>query len=203
MNDSVKKKILAVEMVVLLVVSGSVGYIILSKPHSSAGFPKDEQTRDITEETVLSTGEPASMVRAEIEAGPLVGYAPLTVTFHGNPKNESNITSYHWLFSPTTKPIIPVGQYKSIRFPVLFMFLTMVIFFPLSFVTIFLFAILTHTKYKAASVYESSEQNPSMVFVYSGSYSATLTVTDSEGQTSSDTVWVTALQKEYQDHHLS
>jgi hypothetical protein len=39
-----------------------------------------------------------------------------------------------------------------------------------------------------------------MIFPYTGSYSATLTVTDTQGNTSSDIIWITVLQYVQPDH---
>ncbi len=43
------------------------------------------------------------------------------------------------------------------------------------------------------------KRNPTMIFLYTGSYSATLTITDTQGNTSSDIVWITVLQYVYPD----
>jgi hypothetical protein len=200
MNDQGKKKVLAVEIVLLLVVSGSVGYLIVSRQGSSPTVFENERTEDVFQETILTTGEVGSSVKAHIKAGPLTGYGPLAVTFYGNPDEDANITSYHWQFSPTSLPIVPQAQYKTMRFSVLFFFLSSLVFFPLGFAYLLFYAVASHMRYKAASQYESTERDPTMVFLYTGSYSATLTVTDTEGNTSSDIVWVTVLQYVTPDH---
>lgn len=81
----------------------------------------------------------------------------------------------------------------------LFLLLT-VVFFPLSFAYGLLYTIFSLFRNKASSQYESTEQNPTMIFPYVGSYSATLTVTDTQGNTSSDIVWITVLQYVRPDH---
>ena len=200
MDDQTKKKILAVEIVILLIVSGSVGYITLSRLGPPNGKNENGQNETVIQDIIKTTGEIPPSLHAQIKAGPLTGYGPLTVTFYGNPKNDSNIVSYHWEFGPTTMPIIPQAHYKKVHFSVLLFFLSFIVFFPLSFVYMLLYTIVSHFRYKASSQYESSERDPTMIFLYTGSYSATLTVTDAQGNTSSDTVWVTVLQYVYPDH---
>jgi PKD repeat protein len=200
MNVRVKKKILAVEMVLLLIVSGSVGYVIVSRQGSADGTNEKEQNDAVIQDTIKTTDETPPSLQAHIKAGPLTGYGPLTVTFYGNPEDDPNIVSYHWEFSPTTKPIVPQAQDKKMRFSVVLFFLLAVVFFPLSFAYGFLYTITSLFRYKASSQYESTEQNPTMIFPYVGSYSATLTVTDTQGNTSSDIVWITVLQYVHPDH---
>ena len=193
MDDQTKKKILAIEMVILLIVSGSVGYIIVSRQGASNDKNKNGQNETVIQDIIKTTDETPQSIHAQIKGGPLTGYGPLTVSFYGNPENDSNIVSYHWKFSPTTKPIIPQAQYKKMHFSVL-------LFFLLSFAYMLFYIITSHFRYKASSQYESTERNPTMIFPYTGSYSATLTVTDTQGNTSSDTVWITVLQYVYPDH---
>jgi hypothetical protein len=200
MNDSVKRKILAVEMVLLLVVSGSVGYVIISRQGSVDTTNEDEQNETVLEEIIKTTDETPQSLHAHIKAGPLAGYGPLTVSFYGNPEDDPNIVSYHWEFSPITRPIVPQNHYKATHFSPLLLFLSFFVFFPLSFVYMFLYLILSHYRYKVSSQYESTEQNPTMIFPYVGSYSATLTVTDTQGNISSDIVWITVLQYVYPDN---
>jgi len=194
MNDQIKKKILAVEIVLLLIISGSVGYIIIiSNPGLSNGKNGNEQNNRVIQDTIKTTDEIPSPVQAHIKAGPLIGYGPLAVSFSGNPENDSNIVSYHWEFSPTTMPIIPQAQYKKVHFASLF-FVFSFLFFPLSFAYMLLYIIVSIYRYKANSQYESTERNPTMIFLHTGSYSAKLTVTDTQGNSSSDIVWITVLQ---------
>jgi PKD repeat protein len=196
----VKKKILAVEMILLLIVSGFVGYVIVSRQGSVNSTTNDTQDDTVVEETIKTTGEAPSSLQAQIDAGPLTGYGPLTVTFYGNPENDPNIVSYHWDFDPKTVPIVPQSQYKQMRFSFALFLLLAVVFFPLSFAYGFLYVLITNLRYKAGSQHESTEQNPTMIFPYTGSYSATLTVIDAQGNTDSDTVWITVLQNEHPDH---
>jgi len=202
MNDQIKKKILAVEIVLLLIISGSVGYIIIvSNPGLSNGKNENEQNNQVIQDTIKTTDEIPSPVQAHIKAGPLIGYGPLAVSFYGNPENDSNIVSYHWEFSPTTMPIIPQAQYKKVHFSFALFFVFSFLFFPLSFAYMLLYIIVSIYRYKASSQYESTERNPTMIFLYTGSYSATLTVTDTQGNTSSDIVWITVLQYVYPNHN--
>jgi PKD repeat protein len=200
MNVRVKKKILAVEMVILLIISGSVGYVIVSRQGLANSKNENEQNDNVIQDTIKTTDEIPQSVKVHIKAGPLTGYGPLTVSFYGNPENDPNIVSYHWEFSPTTMPIVPQAQYKKMHFSVVLFFLLAVVFFPLSFAYGFLYTIISISRYKANSQYESTEQNPTMIFPYIGSYSATLTVTDTQGNTSSDIVWLTVLQYVQPDH---
>ncbi|HWR27235.1 MAG TPA: PKD domain-containing protein [Candidatus Thermoplasmatota archaeon] len=199
MNARVKKKILAVEMVMLLIVSGSVGYVIVSRQGSVDGKNENGQHDEIIQDTIKTTDELPPSLQAHIKAGPLTGYGPLAVAFYGNPENDSDIVSYHWEFSPTTMPIIPQAQYKKVHFSVVLFFLFAVVFFPLSFAYMLLYSVFSNHRYKASSQYESTERNPTMIFLYTGSYSATLTITDTQGNTSSDIVWITVLQYVHPD----
>lgn len=201
MNDQIKKKILTVEIVSLLIISGSVGYIIVSNTGLSNGKNENGQNNQVIQDTIKTTDEIPLPVQAHIKAGPLIGYGPLTVSFYGNPENDSNIVSYNWEFSPTTKPIIPQAQYKKVPFsPALFIVFSL-LFFPLSFAYLILYTIISNYRYKTISQYESTERNPTMIFLYTGSYSATLTVTDTQGNTSSDIVWITVLQYVNPNHN--
>lgn len=193
MNTKFQKKIFAVEMALLLVISGSIGYIILSKPGLFMITHENPPYNDVIQDTIKTTDESPISLQAHIKAGPLTGYGPLTVYFYGNPENDPDIVSYHWEFGPTTMPIIPETQYKKIRF-------FMVLFLLFNVFYLLFYAIFSNYRYKASSQYESNEQNPTMIFPYTGSYSATLTVTDKEGNTSSDIVWITVLQYVFPDH---
>jgi PKD repeat protein len=187
MNDQMRKKILAVEMVFLLIVSGSVGYIIVSRQGVSDGKNDTGQNDTVIQDTIKTTDEALQSVQAHIKAGPLTGYGPLTVSFYGNPEDDPNIVSYHWMFSPTTMPIIPQASYKKVHFSV-------ALFFLFSFAYLLLYVIVSNHRYKTSSQYESTMRNPTMIFPYVGSYTATLTVTDTQGNTSSDIIWITVLQ---------
>jgi PKD repeat protein len=166
----------------------------------SNGKNENEQNDNVIQDTIKTTDEILQSVQAHIKTGPLTGYGPLTVTFYGNPEDDPNIVSYHWEFSPTTKPIVPQAQDKKMHFSVVLFFLLAVVFFPLSFAYGLLYTITSLFWYKVSSQYESTEQNPTMIFPYVGSYSATLTVTDTQGNTSSDIVWITVLQYVHPDH---
>ena len=193
MNNRMKKRILAVEMVIVLILSGSVGYVIVSRQGLSHSKNENQQNNNISQDTIKTTDEPLQTIHAEIEAGPLTGYGPLTVSFYGNPENDSNIVSYRWEFGPKTMPIVPQTQYKKVHFSIILFFLFTVFY-------LLLYATISNHRYKTSSQYESTVQNPTMIFLYTGSYSATLTVTDNQGNTSSDTVWITVLQYVYPDH---
>jgi PKD repeat protein len=185
-----KKKILAVEMVLILLISGFVGYVYISRQDvSGVGY----ENENLIQDTIKTTDQPLQSLQAHIKAGPLTGYGPLTVNFYGNPENDPNIVSYHWEFSPTTLPIIPQSQYKPVHFSII-LFLIFNVFYGL------LYTLLTIFRYKTSSQYESTEQNPIMIFPYTGTYSATLSITDKAGKTSSDIIWVTVLQYVYPNH---
>lgn len=187
-------------MVLILIISGSVGYIIVSRQGLSNGKNENKQNDNIIQDTIKTTDETPQSIQAHIKAGPLTGYGPLAVSFYGNPEDDSDIVSYHWEFSPTTMPIIPQTQYKKVHFSFIFFFLFCFAFFPFSFAYLLLYTIISNHRYKASSQYESTERNPTMIFLYTGSYSATLTITDTQGNTSSDIVWITVLQYVHPDH---
>ncbi len=202
MKDQTKKKIIAIEIVLLVIISAFVGYIVTESDKDLLNNQENEALNNIViKEEIKTTGEfSSSSNKAHIKAGPLVGYGPLKVTFYGNPDNDSNISSYHWEFRPKSRPIIPKEQYKDMYFSLGLFLVFSLLFFPLGFAYIILSAVLSHFRYKANSQYESSERNPTMVFLYTGSYSAKLTVTDTEGNTSSDIVWITVLQYVHPDN---
>ena len=200
MNDLMKKKILSVEMVILLLVSGMVGFLFVSRQDSSNDTYKPQQNNDIDSETIKTTDKQPQSTQAQIQAGPLIGYSPLTVQFYANPENDANIVSYHWEFSPKTKPIVPQEQYQKMRFPIVLFLISSVLFFPLSFAYLLFYTFVSLRRYKMWSQYESTERNLTMVFPYTGSYSATLTTTDAQGETSSDMVWITVLKFPNQTH---
>jgi hypothetical protein len=145
-----------------------------------------------------SANETSEPLTVHIKAGPLVGYSPLVVHFYGNPENDSSIVSYSWTFGPTSQPIIPQADYREPRVSVLILLMLLFFMNPfLSFAGISLY--LTHLA-KTESKYESMERDPTMVFGSTGNYWATLTVTDAQGHTASDTAWITVLQYVYPDH---
>jgi len=151
------------------------------------------------QENTASTNETSEPLKAQIKAGPLEGYSPLTVHFYGNPENDARIVSYNWTFGPTSQPIVPQATFREPRVSVLILFLLLFFKNPLlSFAGISLY--LTHLT-KTESKYESTERDPTMVFGSTGNYWATLTVTDAQGRTASDTVWITVLQYIYPDHY--
>jgi hypothetical protein len=200
MNDQMKKKILAVEIVLLLLFSGWVGFLFVSRQGSLNETFEHPQDDEVVYETIKTLDEPSPSAQAQIQAGPLIGYGPLVVHFYGNPENDADIESYHWEFTPTTLPIVPQEEYQKTRFSVVLFFVCSVLFFPLGFTYLLFSALASLYRYKVSSQYESAERNLTMVFPYRGSYSATLTITDSQGNTSSDQVWITVLQFPNQNH---
>ena len=210
MNSRIKKKILAVEMVFILLVSGFVGYVYISKQSVYGGGSENENP---IQDTIKTTDETQQFPSTLIQAGPTQGYGPLAVHFYGNPKNDTDIVSYRWDFGPTSAPIVSQANYTKIKnlpgsniagllflttFLASFLSVTMI---ALSFISIILLAILEllnnkyyNTQVKTNSQYQSTDRNPTMVFLNVGSYSATLKVTDTQGKTASETVWITVLQ---------
>jgi len=140
-----------------------------------------------------SMNETSEPLTAQIKAGPLVGYPPLAVHFYGNPKNDTRIVSYRWEFGPTTAPIIPQSNYRQPH-------ISIVLFFLCPFVYPVIYLLFYVHRAKINSQYMSTERDPTMVFLSTGNYWATLTVTDAQGRTASDTLWVTVLQYVYPDH---
>jgi len=148
-----------------------------------------------------NSNETTDPLLAGIKAGPLQGYAPLAVHFYANPENDSRIASYDWTFGPTTAAIVPEANYRTPRSLILLFFLPLFYINP----PLFLLFLASYSLYFArlmrkASLYESTDRAPTMVFVSTGNYWATLTVADAQGHTVSDTVWITVLQYVYPDH---
>jgi hypothetical protein len=155
----------------------------------------------ITQDAPDNTNVTEEPLAARIKAGPLVGYAPLVVHFYGNPDNDTRIVSYHWMFGPSTLPIVPQASYKDHRLLVLLLFMTLATQSPLfafAGVSLFLARLM-----KVESQYESTDRAPTMVLGATGNYWATLTVSDTQGRTATDTVWITVLQYVYPDHDHS
>jgi hypothetical protein len=234
MNTQVKKKIRAVEMVLLLIISGSVGYVIISRQGPLSGRLENTPIQ----ETIKTTDETPQNLKAHIKAGPLTGYAPLAVSFFGNPDNDSNIVSYQWDFGPegtyilsesnytkiVNKPIFKVANLFFTGYLILFSIIGGLIFlqmatsrntlrnnakilqngassmgilmgsFIILFITVVISNIIGTHQARLDKQYTSTERDPIMVFLGVGSYSATLTVTDTQGKTSTDTIWITVLQ---------
>jgi hypothetical protein len=232
-NVQSKRKIYAVEMTLILLISGTVGYVLLSNQAASKGH---DDTRTIQEE-IKTTDDPVPPVKAHIKAGPLTGYGPLTVHFYGNPDNDTDIVSYQWDFGPAGSYILSESSYSTIKDRPIFkrtgmLFAGCALLFGITWVTTFLqmksnpfsfgstsqsitvlagcFMVLFVTVLIGSVIfnhqarlnrqYTSTERDPTMVFLNVGSYSATLTVTDSQGNTATDTVWITVLQYVYPDH---
>jgi hypothetical protein len=232
-NDQSKRKIYAVEMTLILLLSGTVGYILFSNQAVSKG---QDNTR-VFQEEIKTMDAPTPPVKAHIKAGPLTGYGPLTVHFYGNPDNDTDVVSYQWDFGPSGSNILSETAYTSIENRPIFkltgiLFAVYALVFGLTWVTTFLqmksnpfsllstsqgitflsgcFLVLFVTIVLGSVIfnhqawlnrqYTATERDPTMVFLNVGSYSATLTISDSRGNTSSDTVWITVLQYVYPDH---
>jgi len=150
-------------------------------------------TTNNSQESMGSTNETSEPLTAQIKAGPLEGYPPLAVHFYGNPKNDTRIVSYQWEFGPTTAPIIPQSKYHETR-------VSLLLFFLCPFVYPIIYLLFFVHRARVNSEYVSTECDPTMVFLSTGNYWATLTVTDAQGHTASDTVWVTVLQYVYPDN---
>jgi len=153
---------------------------------------------DNTQDNQSNTNETSAQLTAQIKGGPFEGYPPLTVHFLGNPTNDTRIVSYYWTFGPTSKLIAPESLYRNPRVSILLLCLMLFYVNPLLFIT----SISLYERYltKSQSRYESTDQDPIMVFGSTGNYWATLTVTDAQGRTASDTVWIMVLQYVYPDH---
>jgi PKD repeat protein len=151
-----------------------------------------------TQDSQSNTNETSAQLAAQIKGGPFEGYPPLTVHFLGNPTKDTRIVSYHWTFGPTSKLIAPESLYRNPHVSILLLCLMLFYVNPLLFIT----SISLYERYltKSQSRYESTEQDPTMVFGSTGNYWATLTVTDTQGRTASDTMWITVLQYVYPDH---
>ena len=104
--------------------------------------------------------------QANIDVSTITGIRPLLVHFDGNKDNDERIVSYSWDFGPKFKIIVPESKYRHSLF--------------------FRFLIYHYLN----SAYSSIKQDPTMVFIQSGDYWATLTITDNQGHTDTDTVWI-------------
>jgi hypothetical protein len=125
---------------------------------------------------ITSTDDIPSPLTAHISASTITGIAPLVVHLNGNYENTKNITSYRWDFGPKFTLIVPESKYRdSLLLPYLFY----------------------HIRNRQ---YYSSEQNPVMVFLQPGHYWARLTITDTNGNTASDIVWITVYVIDYPDN---
>jgi len=69
MNVQVKKKILAFEMVILLIISGSVGYVIVSRQGFSNGKNKNEQNDNVIQDTIKTTNEVPPVCSSAYKSG--------------------------------------------------------------------------------------------------------------------------------------
>jgi hypothetical protein len=228
-----KRKAYTVEMTLILLISGTVGYVLLSNQGTSSGRDSNMTFR----EEIKTTDDPAPPVKAHIKAGPLTGYGPLTVNFYGNSENDTDIVSYQWDFGPAGAYILSESTYNTIEDRPIFK-LTKMLFsdyalvfgitygltflqipsstisfrdsfqsisfvsgcFLILFITVLIGNVIFTHQARLNRQYTSTDRDPTMMFLTTGSYSATLTVTDSEGNTSSDTVWVTVLQYVHPDH---
>jgi hypothetical protein len=210
MRSQARRTFIAVGLTFILVTSLLISYaLIFSHDPAAAGTNSDTTTPSGW--MTADMPPPATLIKA----GPTQGYEPLVVHFYANPANLSNISSYHWKFGPGGT-IVPQQDYSAIfakpynkLFP-LFFLLTFIAFFtillnPVRGVTLygamfgiaFFSGIITEIfdarALKQHNAYESNLRDPSMVFVYHGSYSATLTITYINGTTATDTVWITVL----------
>jgi hypothetical protein len=231
MDKQIRKKILAAEMVALLIVSGSIGYTLLSQQGESS-LIKNDENNDSNQNIIKTTEYTGEPLEVTIEAGPIIGYEPLTVHFFGNTNTDDQIVSYSWEFGPKTLPIIPATKIHNFRTAtVLTVLLTGITFLTvgfqmektmttpwlsllhagairnqmntvfLGFLTSIVLIFLTYSRYaRVNSQYTSTERDPTMIFLSPGSYSATLTVTDTQGNTASDTIWITVLQYLHPDN---
>ncbi len=182
-------------------------------------------TTVISTENLANASDPLTI---HIKGGPLTGYPPLSVSFNGNPDNDSRIVSYSWEFGPPGSSIVPASTYQNIHgrgLPLLLLSIAAVILlgysvrpslasaltmtktigtmgtaFSCLFASMILYQITYSRSVRSNVQYASTEQNPTIVFLYTGNYWAKLTVTDEEGNTASDVVYITALQYVYPDN---
>lgn len=209
MKKTGRTKTIALGITFLLVASTLVSYAIFDQQPATADTTPDP----LPHTTVMTTDN--STPSTIIKAGPTQGYEPLTVHFYANPANQSNITSNTWTFGPqgsgiltqndystiTTKPYLKLNNLVEISFFLTFalsMFINPFGFPILPWAILFITNIVTVIRQNhdinSHKTYTSTQRDPSMVFLTYGSYSATLTVTYTNGTTASDTVWITVLQ---------
>lgn len=209
MKKTGRTKTIALGITFLLVASTLISYAVINQLPATAYTTPDPLPHTI----VMTTDNPTP--NTIIKAGPTQGYEPLTVHFYGNPANQSNITSYTWTFGPqgsdiltkdgyteiTTKPYLKLNNLVEISFFLIFplsMFINPFGFpilpWAILIITNIVTAIRQNRDINSHRTYASTQRAPTMIFLTYGSYSATLTVTYTNGTTASDTVWITVLQ---------
>lgn len=117
-------------------------------------------------DTITIQVEESIPPEAHIDVSTITGVRPLLVHFDGNKDNDERIVSYRWDFGPKFRSIVPESTYRHSLF--------------------FRFLLYHYLNSK----YSSIKQDPSMVFIQSGEYWVSLTITDDQGQTDTDTVWI-------------
>jgi|GEM_PF-3879745 len=210
MPTTARRKLIALGLTLTLLTTLVVSYgVILSRSPATADTNIDPPSTDWKSTDALPS---ASLIKA----GPIEGYEPLATHFYANPANISNITAYHWKFGPGGT-IVSQQDYSAIFakpyhkiFPLSFLLTFIASFavlinpslgftlygtmFGIAFFSGIMTEIIDVRALKQHIAYESTARDPTMVFVVHGSYSATLTVTYTNGTTASDTVWITVLQ---------
>jgi hypothetical protein len=201
-----RRKIIALGLAILLITSTVIGYFILRQQPVTADKNDNEQTNPMT----LTELGPFKEL---FTYGPPQGYEPLTVSFYGNPENDTNIVSYHWDFGPENTAILPQSVYDEIVHKPIFKVLGLIFGFSfLAFATSgfniglassawtvgliagLLAAIILGFQVRNNRQFISTERAPSVIFLDYGSYSAKLTITYANGTTASETAWITVLQ---------
>ncbi len=215
------QKKITIIIAMLLLTTTPLGYLFLAqRDQATPALPQTLETITTTDDTQIYTKD-------LISAGPLEGYSPLTVSFYGNPDNDTCITSYHWDFGPQGAGIIQSDIYTQLtQRPIRLQRLISIIAIasgigigtaspPLAFgaiaacmIALLLVSVKMEAQTRLHYSFQSDDRGTSMVFLYPGSYSATLTVTDAQGHTAQDTVWVMALKyppnppPDYDTHYL-
>ncbi len=137
------------------------------------------QTRLIVSDSYGNTGldiitinikEPVPL-EAKIGVNTWSGFQPLIVYFYGDTNNDFANVTYEWEFGPKNRLIIPISDYQYPRFGDGFGF---------------------RRRYNnwQNRQYNSQEQDPVMVFYLEGLYWAKLKVTDENGNTDTEMLWL-------------
>ena len=111
--------------------------------------------------------EETAPLKAKIGVNTWSGFEPLIVYFYGNTNNDPANVSYYWEFGPKNRMIVPMSNYQYSRG-----------------------SFRRYFNNRQKCQYDSYEKNPIMVFCYEGLYWAKLTVTDENGNTDTDMVWI-------------
>lgn len=118
-------------------------------------------------DVIIVNVKESDLVQAKIGVNVWSGFEPLIVYFYGDPENILSNVSYYWEFGPKNRIIVPMSDFQ---------------YYIGGFKRFF------NNRQKCK--YNSYEKDPIMVFCYEGLYWAKLKVTDENGISDTDKVWI-------------